>query len=265
VSLAPAPPAASTHISVDLNSDVGEGFGAYPGAPDAELFAFISSANVACGFHAGDPRTMERTVRAAKAAGVGVGAHPGFPDLVGFGRRNIHTSAEEIRTDVLYQIGALAAFCQAHDVPLHHVKPHGALYNMASVDRAMADAIVAAIYAYDPTLPIYALPESQLEAAARAAGSPVSREAFADRAYMADGTLAPRALPGSVLTDPEAVVARGIRMVRGEPIPTLDGGSILIQAETFCIHSDTPTAVPIARALRAGLEAAGIAVRPIAR
>lgn len=252
-------------VSIDINSDVGEGFGAWPGAPDAELFAVISSANVACGFHAGDPRTMERTVRAAKAAGVAVGAHPGFPDLVGFGRRTMRASAEEIHTDLLYQVGALAAFCQAHDVPLHHVKPHGALYNMAAVDRAMADAIVAAIHAYEPALPLYALPESQLEAAARAAGLYVAREAFVDRAYMADGTLAPRSLPGSVLTDPEAVVARVIRMVRGEPIPTLDGGSIRIQAETFCIHSDTPTAVPIAQALRDGLEAAGIAVRPLAR
>jgi len=252
-------------VSIDINSDVGEGFGAWPGAPDAELFAVISSANVACGFHAGDPRTMERTVRAAKAAGVAVGAHPGFPDLVGFGRRTMRASAEEIHTDLLYQVGALAAFCQAHDVPLHHVKPHGALYNMAAVDRAMADAIVAAIHAYEPGLPLYALPESQLEAAARAAGLYVAREAFVDRAYMADGTLAPRSLPGSVLTDPEAVVARVIRMVRGEPIATLDGGSIRIQAETFCIHSDTPTAVPIAQALRDGLEAAGIAVRPLAR
>lgn len=252
-------------VSIDINSDVGEGFGAWPGAPDAELFAVISSANVACGFHAGDPRTMERTVRAAKAAGVAVGAHPGFPDLVGFGRRTMRASAEEIHTDLLYQVGALAAFCQAHDVPLHHVKPHGALYNMAAVDRAMADAIVAAIHAYEPALPLYALPESQLEAAARAAGLYVAREAFVDRAYMADGTLAPRSLPGSVLTDPEAVVARVIRMVRGEPIATLDGGSIRIQAETFCIHSDTPTAVPIAQALRDGLEAAGIAVRPLAR
>lgn len=252
-------------VSIDINSDVGEGFGAWPGAPDADLFAVISSANVACGFHAGDPRTMERTVRAAKAAGVAVGAHPGFPDLVGFGRRTMRASAEEIHTDLLYQVGALAAFCQAHDVPLHHVKPHGALYNMAAVDRAMADAIVAAIHAYEPALPLYALPESQLEAAARAAGLYVAREAFVDRAYMADGTLAPRSLPGSVLTDPEAVVARVIRMVRGEPIATLDGGSIRIQAETFCIHSDTPTAVPIAQALRDGLEAAGIAVRPLAR
>lgn len=252
-------------VSIDINSDVGEGFGAWPGAPDAELFAVISSANVACGFHAGDPRTMERTVRAAKAAGVAVGAHPGFPDLVGFGRRTMRASAEEIHTDLLYQVGALTAFCQAHDVPLHHVKPHGALYNMAAVDRAMADAIVAAIHAYEPALPLYALPESQLEAAARAAGLYVAREAFVDRAYMADGTLAPRSLPGSVLTDPEAVVARVIRMVRGEPIATLDGGSIRIQAETFCIHSDTPTAVPIAQALRDGLEAAGIAVRPLAR
>lgn len=252
-------------VSIDINSDVGEGFGAWPGAPDAELLAVISSANVACGFHAGDPRTMERTVRAAKAAGVAVGAHPGFPDLVGFGRRTMRASAEEIHTDLLYQVGALAAFCQAHDVPLHHVKPHGALYNMAAVDRAMADAIVAAIHAYEPALPLYALPESQLEAAARAAGLYVAREAFVDRAYMADGTLAPRSLPGSVLTDPEAVVARVIRMVRGEPIATLDGGSIRIQAETFCIHSDTPTAVPIAQALRDGLEAAGIAVRPLAR
>ena len=252
-------------VSIDLNSDVGEGFGAWPGAPDAELFAFVSSANVACGFHAGDPRTMERTVREVAARGVAVGAHPGFPDLAGFGRRNLAASAQEIRTDVLYQVGALAAFCRAENVPLHHVKPHGALYNMAAVDRAIADAILAAVHAFDPGLPVYALPGSQLEAAARAVRQPVAREAFADRAYLADGTLAPRSRPGSVLTDPEQVVARVIRMVRGEPIETLDGGSLRIDAETVCIHSDTPTAVPIARALREGLEAAGIAVRPLAR
>jgi UPF0271 protein len=206
---------------------------------------------------------MQHTVREARAHGVAVGAHPGFPDLVGFGRRNLAAMADEIRTDVLYQVGALQAFCHVEGVPLHHVKPHGALYNMAVADRAIADAIVGAVRDLDPDVLLYALPNSQLEAAADAVGLRIAREAFADRAYMSDGTLAPRSLPGAVLTDPHLVTDRMIRMMRGEPVPTLDDGSIRLEADTICVHSDTPTAAPIAKALRHGLEAAGVVVRAL--
>lgn len=254
----------SAGIDIDINSDVGESYGAFRHGADDELFPLISSANVACGFHAGDPRTMERTVHALADRGVAIGAHPSFPDLVGFGRRAIASSADEIRTDVLYQIGALQAFCQAAGVPLHHIKPHGALYNLAATDRAVANAIVSAVRAWTDDLVVYVPPGSALEAAARDAGLPVAREAFADRAYLADGRLAPRELPGSVLTDPDAVADRVVRMIRGEAIPTLDGSPLLVTADTFCIHSDTVTAVAIARGLRAALDAAGIGVRSFA-
>jgi 5-oxoprolinase (ATP-hydrolysing) subunit A len=252
-----------TTMHIDLNSDVGESYGALRIGADVELFSYISSANVACGFHGGDPRTMQQTVRDAKAHGVAVGAHPGFPDLVGFGRRNLAATAEEIRTDVLYQVGALQAFCHVEGVPLLHVKPHGALYNMAVADRAIADAIAGAVRDLDPDVLLYALPNSQLEAAADAAGLLVAREAFADRAYMSNGTLAPRSLPGAVLIDPHLVADRMIRMMRGERIPTLDDGNIRLEADTICVHSDTPTAVPIAKALRRGLESAGVVVRAL--
>jgi 5-oxoprolinase (ATP-hydrolysing) subunit A len=249
-----------TPMRIDLNSDVGESYGVLHIGSDAELFPFISSANIACGFHGGDPRTMQQTVREAKVHGVAVGAHPGFPDLVGFGRRNMAATVDEIRTDVLYQIGALQAFCHVEGVSLHHVKPHGALYNMAVADRVIADAIAGAVRDLDPDVLMYALPNSQLEAAADAAGLRVAREAFADRAYMSDGSLAPRSMSGAVLTDPNLIADRVIRLVRGEAIPTVDNGRIQLEADTICVHSDTPTAAPIAKALRRSLQAAGVAV-----
>lgn len=249
---------------IDINSDVGESYGSFRHGSDDELFPLISSANVACGFHAGDPRTMERTVHALVDRGVAIGAHPSFPDVVGFGRRVIASTPDEIRTDVLYQIGALQAFCQAAGVRLHHVKPHGALYNLAAKDQGVADAIVSGIRAWTDNLVVYVQPGSALESAALDAGLPVAREAFADRAYLADGRLAPRELPDSVLTDPLAVAERVVRMIRGEPIPTLDGPPLLITADTICIHSDTVTAVPIAQALRQALDEARIEVRSFA-
>ncbi|HWV25540.1 MAG TPA: 5-oxoprolinase subunit PxpA [Thermomicrobiales bacterium] len=250
-------------IRIDINSDVGESYGAFRQGADDELFPLISSANVACGFHGGDPRTMERTVRALANLGVAIGAHPSYPDLVGFGRRVIQATPDEIRTDVIYQIGALKGFCDIAGVPLHHVKPHGALYNLAARDAAVAGAIVAAVHALAPDVAIYAQPGSVLESSAREAGLQVMREAFADRAYLANGSLASRHLPGAVLTDPREVGERVIRMIRGEAIPTVDGDPIAIEAETICIHSDTPTAVPIARELRRMLGEAGIAVETI--
>jgi UPF0271 protein len=191
----------STALTIDINSDVGESYGAFRIGADDELFPLISSANVACGFHGGDPRTIERTVNALVDQGVAIGAHPSFPDLVGFGRRVISASPDEVRTDVLYQIGALQAFCAVAGVPLHHVKPHGALYNLAAKDRTVAKAIVDAIRSLVPDSLLYAQAGSELENAANDAGLRVAREAFADRAYMSDGTLAPRGMDGAVLTD----------------------------------------------------------------
>ncbi|HEU0165465.1 MAG TPA: 5-oxoprolinase subunit PxpA [Thermomicrobiales bacterium] len=248
---------------IDLNSDLGEGYGPFHVGHDvdADLFPLISSANVACGFHGGDPRTIARTVERATAHGVAIGAHPSFPDLVGFGRRTIAASLAEIEADVLYQLGAVSAFCTAVKTPLRHVKAHGALYNIAVKDRPVADAIAAAVAKFDSGLDFFALPGSELEAAGLAAGLPVVREAFADRAYNADGSLVSRSLPGSVLTDPEVVAERMVRFVETGEIETIDGQILQLAAETICIHSDTPTAVPIARALRARFDTAGIGVR----
>ncbi len=255
--------AAGSGRSIDLNSDLGEGFGAYRLGDDAELFAVISSANVACGFHGGDPRVMERTVVEALASGVAIGAHPGFPDLVGFGRRELAATPDEVRTDTLYQLGALDAFCRAAGGRLQHVKAHGALYNMAVKNPALSEAIAAAVKAYDPTLILLAQPGTALLAAGEAAGLPTAREGFADRAYNPDGTLASRRLPGAVITDPEAAAERALRLVTEGKLTTLDGQEIELQVDSLCVHSDTPGAVALARAVRRRLEAAGIAVRPM--
>lgn len=248
--------------SIDLNSDLGEGFGPFHVGADAELFPLISSANVACGFHGGDPRMMARTVDRAMAHDVAIGAHPGFPDLVGFGRRAIAASPDEIRSDVLYQLGALAAIARAGGSSLQHVKAHGALYNLAVKDETVAGAIAQAVRQFDPGLLFFAIPGSALEAAGVEAGLTVVREAFADRAYHADGSLVSRSVPGAVIEDPDAVAARIIRLVQEGVIETIDGDLLRLEADTVCIHSDTATAVPIARAIRARFTDAGIAVRP---
>jgi UPF0271 protein len=248
---------------IDLNSDMGEAFGAYPGGPDADLLALVSSANVACGFHAGDPRVMERTVALAHRHGVGIGAHPGFPDLAGFGRRALAATPDEIRTDVLYQLGALAAFCRAEGAELRHIKAHGALYNTAVKDHATAGAIAAAARRFDPALLFFAPPGSALESAAASAGLRVVHEAFADRAYHADGSLVARSRPGSVLHDPEIVAARVIRMVREGAVETIDGDTLAIQPRTICLHADTANALELARAIRDRLHHERIDVRPV--
>jgi UPF0271 protein len=248
--------------TIDLNSDLGESFGAYRIGYDDQLFPMLSSANVACGFHGGDPRTLERTVDACKARGVAVGAHPGFPDLVGFGRRPIQSSPDEVRTDTLYQLGALDAFCRAAGVRMQHVKPHGALTNMAQHDAAMAEAIVGAVAAYDPGLLLFAMPGSELLNAAERAGLPVAREAFADRAYNADGSLVNRRLPGAMITDPTHAAERMIRLVAEGQLTAIDGTEIELQAETICTHSDTDGAVEIVAAVRSALSAAGVEIAP---
>jgi 5-oxoprolinase (ATP-hydrolysing) subunit A len=250
--------------TIDLNCDMGESFGAYSIGADAEVMASISSANIACGFHGGDPMVMRRTVRLARDAGVAVGAHPGLPDLVGFGRREIRVTAQEVEDLVLYQIGALAAIAQSEGVRLRHVKAHGALYNMAARDRALADAIARAVRACDSSLILFGLPASELIRAGEAAGLPVASEGFVDRAYEADGSLTPRSRSGSVIHDVDTVVRRAVRMVEEERVTAADGSEIPLHIDTLCIHGDTPGAAELTRALAAGLARAGIAIAPAA-
>jgi UPF0271 protein len=246
--------------SIDLNSDLGEGFGPFLIGADEALFPLISSANVACGFHGGDPQMMERTVARAIASGVGIGAHPGFPDRLGFGRRPIQCTAAEIRADVIYQTGALAAFCAAAGTRLQHVKAHGALYNLAVHDPVVASAIAEGVVAVSPDLLFFAIPGTQLAEAGAAAGLTVIREAFADRAYLADGSLVPRSRPGAVIEDLDLIADRMVRLVREGTIETIDGEEIAMTADTICIHSDTPSAVAIAEALTSRFAEEGIRI-----
>ena len=213
-------------ITIDLNCDMGESFGPYTLGADEEVMASISSANVACGYHGGDPAVMRRTVRLAREAGVAVGAHPGLPDLAGFGRREMRVSAQEVEDLVLYQLGALAAIAHSQGVRLNHVKPHGALYTMAARDRALADAIARAVAGFDPSLILFGLPRSELIRAGAAAGLRVASEGFADRAYEADGSLASRARAGAVIHDTEAVVRRAVRMAVEGRIATNNGSDL---------------------------------------
>ena len=248
---------------VDLNCDLGESFGAFTIGADAELMSTISSANVACGFHAGDPAVMRRTVRMAREAGVAVGAHPGLPDLVGFGRRDMRVTPQEVEDMVLYQVGALRAIASAEGVTLRHVKAHGALYNMAARDRGLAEAIARAVRAVDPALILFGLAGSEMLRAASAAGLPTAAEGFADRTYEPDGSLTPRAQAHALLQDQGSVVRRAVRMASQDSVVTTDGSEIVMRVDTMCIHGDTPGAPELARAVRAGLERAGIAIAPV--
>jgi UPF0271 protein len=248
-------------MRVDLNADVGESYGAYVIGDDEALLASITSASVAAGFHAGDPGVLRRTVRMARARGVAVGAHPGLPDLAGFGRRELRLSPAEAEDLVLYQIAAVAGVAQSEGVRLQHVKPHGALYNMAATDAALAEAIARAIRAFDPSLILFGLPGSALLEAGRSAGLRVVAEAFADRAYQRDGTLAPRSRRESVISEPPLVLARVLRMLGEGVVIATDGTPVRILADTLCVHGDTPRAGRLAATLRSGLEAAGISVR----
>ena len=248
--------------TIDLNSDLGESFGRWTLGSDAELMKAITSANVACGYHAGDPGVMRQTVKLAREAGVAVGAHPGLPDLAGFGRRNMAVTADEVEDMVLYQVGALAAIAAAEGVRLQHVKPHGALYNMAAKDRALADAIARAIRSLDVALVLFALPGTALEKAGLAAGLRVAREGFADRAYDVDGSLTPRTRPGAVIHTPEEVIGRAVRMARDGVVRATNGSDIPMRVDTICTHGDTPASHELTRQLRAALEADGIVVAP---
>jgi UPF0271 protein len=256
-------------LRIDLNADVGEAFGAY-GSPghgrsgnDDRLLQLVTSANVAAGFHAGDPSVLRRTIRAARSGGAAVGAHPGFPDLVGFGRREMHVTAEEAEDFVLYQIAAVAGIAAAEGVRLQHVKPHGALFNMAARDARLARAIARATAAFDPALILFGLPGSALLDAGRAAGLRVAAEAFADRAYEPDGSLVSRKQPGAVIHDADAVVSRAVRMVIDRAVTAVDGSTVALDVQTICVHSDTPGAEDLAARLRAGFEAAGVTVKAI--
>lgn len=251
-------------MHVDLNCDMGESFGTYQLGLDEQVMPLITSANVACGFHAGDPQVLQRTVDLARRHVAGIGAHVSFPDLVGFGRREMNATPAEVENDTLYQLGAIGAFCKAAGVPLRHIKPHGALYNMAQKDRALADAIVRAVVAFDPTLLVFAQPGSALEAAAQAAGLTVVGEVFADRAYNADGSLASRKLAGAVIHDPDQVAERAVQMVTSGSVIAIDGATVPLRAETICVHGDTPGAVDLIRRIRERLHDAGVQIAPAA-
>jgi UPF0271 protein len=248
-------------MQIDLNGDVGESFGAYEIGHDAALIPILTSVNIACGFHAGDPGVMRATVALAREHRTAVGAHPGFPDLVGFGRREMKATPREVEDLVAYQIGALAAIAAAQGVRLAHVKPHGALYNMAARDVNLADAIARAIAAVDPSLALFGLPGSQsLEAAQRHKVRAVS-EAFADRAYRRDGSLVPRNEPGAVIDDEEMVVTRAVAIARERMVIAADGTRVPLDVQTICVHGDTPGAAVLASRIRKALGDAGIEVR----
>ena len=246
--------------SVDLNCDVGESFGAWRLGADEAILAQVSSANIACGFHAGDPATMRKTVSLAIDHGVALGAHPGLPDLAGFGRRIIEITTDEAYDMVAYQVGALAAFAAARNARLAHVKPHGALYNMAATRRPLAEAIVRAVREVDPELMLFGLAGSALIEAAKALGVVAIEEVFADRRYLADGTLVPRSEPGAVIADTDVAVRQAVGMVRDGAVTAIDGTRLPVRAGTICIHGDTPGAAEHARVLREALGAASIGI-----
>ena len=251
--------------SVDLNADLGEGFGRWTLGDDEALLGIVTSANVACGFHAGDPSTMYRICGAAVERSVAIGAQVGYRDLAGFGRRRIDYDLGELRDDILYQVGALEAFCRVAGGRVGYVKPHGALYNTAAVEEGQAGAVVAAVRAYDPALPVLCQPGSVLARVAAEAGITVVGEGFADRGYRVDGTLMPRSLPGAVLHDPDEVVARAVRMAVEQVVETPDGELVPTPVASICVHGDTPGAVGLASQVRAGLAGAGLAVKSFSR
>ena len=244
-------------MHVDLNADLGEGAG-----DDDELLALVSSANIACGWHAGDARLMQATVASALARGVAIGAHPSYPDRDNFGRSEMQLTPEQVRADLIYQIGALQALAHAAGGRLHHVKPHGALYNQAARDPVLADAVAGAVRAVDPGLALYGLAGSELLRAAERAGLRGVAEVFADRGYRADGSLVPRSQPGALVEDTAEAVARTLRMVREGVVVAVTGETVPLRAQTICLHGDGPHALAFARALRTALLAAGLQLHP---
>lgn len=250
-------------MRIDLNADVGESFGPWSMGDDATLIPLVTSVNVACGFHAGDPATIAQTVAIAVAAGATIGAHPGYPDLAGFGRRDLAMAPADIEAAIVYQVGAVAAFARAAGTELRHVKAHGALYNRAARDPSTADALVRGIRRVSAELIVVGLAGSVLLDAARSAGSAAAAEAFPDRAYEADGSLRSRTLPGAMVLDDEAAAARAVRMVRDGSVVAGDGSIIEMRPDTLCLHGDAPGAAARAVALRRAFDAAGIEVRAL--
>lgn len=246
------------HGAVDLNCDMGESFGAWRMGEDAQLVKIVTSASVACGFHAGDPARMEETVQAAVAAGIRIGAHVSYPDLVGFGRRHIQATPLQVRTDTIYQIGALAAICRANGASVSYVKPHGALYHDVGSTREVADAVFEAVAAVDGSMPVV------VACGTRWTDAPVRlvKEAFADRSYNPDGTLVSRSQPGAVVTDIAEVAARAARLASDGVVVAVDGSELRLEAETICLHGDTPAAVSMAHAVRSAVESRGVPLEP---
>ena len=248
---------------VDLNCDLGESFGAYTMGMDAEVIPKVTSVNVACGYHAGDPLIMEKTVALAKQHGAAIGAHPGFPDLMGFGRRQMVVTPEEAGAYVKYQVGALMAFSKGHGLRLQHVKPHGALYNMAAKDEKLAEGICKAIYSIDPELIFMGLAGSVMLEAAERIGLKTASEVFADRAYNDDGSLVARSKPGAVIHDPEAAVARAVKMAKEGKVISINGKEIDIRADSICVHGDNPKAIETVIKLRNALIEQGVEVKSL--
>lgn len=249
--------------TVDLNCDMGESFGVYRLGNDQAILPYISSANIACGLHAGDPTTMRKTVKLALENEVAIGAHPGLADLVGFGRRNLDISAQDAYELTVYQIGALQAFVQAEGGTMQHVKPHGALYNMAATRPALAEAIAEAMFKVNPELVLFGLAGSELTRAAEKIGLRAAHEVFADRTYQADGTLTPRTEPNALITDDQAAVRQVVRMVTEGVVQSVQGADVSIRADTICIHGDGAHALEFAQCIRQALAAAHISIRPV--
>ncbi|MFC5713851.1 LamB/YcsF family protein [Thalassorhabdus alkalitolerans] len=251
------------NYQVDLNSDLGESFGAYTIGQDEQVLEFVSSANVACGYHAGDYNVMDKTVKLAKEKGVGIGAHPGFPDLAGFGRRKMEMTPGEVHRLVTYQIGAIEAFCRVHQVSLQHVKPHGALFNIASVDTKTAEAIAEAVYDVNPSLILFGLAGGELITAGKRLGLRCANEVFADRTYLPDGTLTPRSNPEALIHSTEEAVERVIKMITKKQTEALDGTVIDLEADTICVHGDKPEALEFVKHVRKVFSENNITVQPI--
>lgn len=248
---------------VDLNSDLGESFGRYALGADDKIIPLISSANVACGFHASDPLVMDRTVAMAAEAGVRVGAHPGFPDLMGFGRRNMSVTPEEAKNYTLYQLGALDAFCRSHGVKMQHVKPHGAFYNMAAKDYRLSRAICEAVRTFDDSLVVLALSGGETAKAAADLGLRVALEVFADRAYEEDGSLVDRRKEGAMITDENEAIARVVRMIKERKVRAITGVDIPIRADSVCVHGDGAKALAFVERIRATLAAEDVSILPL--
>jgi UPF0271 protein len=252
-----------TTSRINLNADLGESFGAWTMGDDAALLHIVKSANVACGFHAGDPTVMQDTVRLAMAQGVSMGAHPSYPDLQGFGRRVMQMSAKDLESTLIYQIGALQAIAAAEGGRVTHVKPHGALHNVACADPAVASTVVHAVRKLDPTLILLVPPHSILAKAAEDAGQPVRYEVFADRTYLDDGQLTPRSRPGAVIHDSQACVDHVLRMLKAQAIVTANGLHLPCRIDSICVHGDGAAAVATAKAIRLALEATGYTLVPL--